>query len=192
MSLKHKYGFSLVELLVVIAIIAIALSFGSYVMSVYRNAVSMKLRDDVLAMLEKARFLSITSVPHGVKFTSDKFMLVGLKDGICSSGSDIRRCYSDGDCENGSCMPGDYMKTSDENDESYLFPLEGQSSIIPSGYSVCCSSSCSDYIIWFDRKGVPRDYIWGLGPTTITIKYSNSEVAKIVISPAGRIQYERK
>jgi prepilin-type N-terminal cleavage/methylation domain-containing protein len=192
MSLKHKYGFSLVELLVVIAIIAIALSFGSYVMSVYRNAVSMKLRDDVLAMLEKARFLSITSVPHGVKFTSDKFiMLVGLKDGICSSDSAIH-CYSDGDCENGSCIPGDYMKTPDENDESYLFPLEGQSSIIPSGYSVCCPSSCSDYIIWFDRKGVPRDYRWGLGPTTITIKYSNSEVAKIVISPAGRIQYERK
>jgi len=191
MSLKHKYGFSLVELLVVIAIIAIALSFGSYVMSVYRNAVSMKLRDDVLAMLEKARFLSITSVPHGVKFTSDKFMLVGLKDGICSSNSSIH-CYSDGECENGSCMPGDYMKTSDENDESYLFPLEGQSSIIPSGYSVCRSSSCSDYIIWFDRKGVPRGYIWGLGQTTITIKYSNSEVAKIVISPVGRIQYERQ
>ena len=190
MFLKNKNGFSLVELLVVVAIIAIALSFGSYVMSVYRNSVSMKLRDDMLAMLEKARFLSITSVPHGVKCTSNSFVLVGLRDGRCSKSNNP--CYSDSECGSESCMPGDYMKTSDENDERYLFTLEGQSRIIPSGYSVCCTSSCSDYIIWFDRKGVPRNYIWGLGMTTITIKYSNSEVAKIVVSSAGRIQYEKK
>ncbi|MEJ5301509.1 MAG: prepilin-type N-terminal cleavage/methylation domain-containing protein [Thermodesulforhabdaceae bacterium] len=188
-SLQDEIAFSLVELLVVIAIVAIVASLSTYAMSVYRNSLTSKLRDDMLNALERARFLSMASVPHGVECTSSEFRIVGLKDGRCSNNNDP--CYSDSDCGGNLCQPGDYIKTSDENDESYRITFEHRK--IPSGYSLCCTSSCpSSYIIWFDRRGIPRDYSWGLGMTTVTIKYSGSDVASIIISPAGRIQYERR
>ena len=186
MSPRSESGLSLVEILVVIALIAIVSSFSTYIMDTYRRAVISKIRDDVLSTLERARTLSITSVPHGMRCLGNQFALVGLKDGRCRANAN-RHCYDDSDCGNdGPCDPGNYIL--DENDTKVL---EGWYTL-PASYSICCIGSCASSVVWFDRKGVPRDYIWGLGPTTITIKYSNSEVAKIVISPAGRIQYERK
>jgi len=189
MSLKSESGLTLVELLVVIGLMAIVFSFLTYLRDTYRQSVIIKIRDDVLSTLERARTLSITSVPHGFKCLGDKFSLVGLKDGRCHSDND-KPCYNDNDCDSGDrCEAGDYRKTSDEDDRE----LESHTS--PVGHSLCCISSCSNYTIWFDRKGIPRDASWGLGMTTVKINSINKDsitTVSITISPFGRIQYEKR
>jgi hypothetical protein len=180
-----------VELLVVIALIAIVSSFSTYIMDTYRRAVISKIRDDVLSTLERARTLSITSVPHGMSCLGNQFALVGLKDGRCRANTDVH-CYDDNDCDDdGPCDPGDYMKASDENDTKVL-----EVYTLPASYSICCIGSCASYVVLFDRKGVPRDASWELGMTTVIINHinkdgSSTEVSTITVSPSGRIQYEK-
>jgi len=187
MSPRSESGLSLVEILVVIALIAIVSSFSTYIMDTYRRAVISKIRDDVLSTLERARTLSITSVPHGMSCSGSQFDLVGLKDGRCRANA--TPCYDDTDCDgNGPCDPGNYIL--DENDTK----LEVYT--LPASYSICCIGSCASYVVWFDRKGVPRDASWGLGMTTVRINHinkdgSSTEVSTITVSPSGRIQYEK-
>jgi hypothetical protein len=178
-----------VEILVVIALIAIVSSFSTYIMDTYRRAVISKIRDDVLSTLERARTLSITSVPHGVSCSGSQIALVGLKDGKCHGKPDTP-CYDDSDCGNdGPCDPGNYIL--DENDTKVL-----EVYTLPASYSICCIGSCANYV-WFDRKGVPRDASsWEIGMTTVIINHinkdgSSTEVSTITVSPSGRIQYEK-
>lgn len=190
MSPRSESGLSLVEILVVIALIAIVASFSTYIMDTYRRAVISKIRDDVLSTLERARTLSITSVPHGMRCLGNQFALVGLKDGRCRANAN-RHCYDDSDCGNdGPCDPGNYIL--DENDTKEL-----EVHTLPASYSICCIGSCASSVVWFDRKGVPRkDASWGLGMTTVRINHinkdgSSTEVSTITVSPSGRIQYEK-
>jgi prepilin-type N-terminal cleavage/methylation domain-containing protein len=191
MSPRSESGLSLVEILVVIALIAIVSSFSTYIMDTYRRAVISKIRDDVLSTLERARTLSITSVPHGMSCLGNQFALVGLKDGRCRANANTP-CYDDSDCGSGDqCDPGDYIKASNENDTKVL-----EVHTLPASYSICCIGSCANYVVWFDRKGVPRDASWGLGMTTVRINHinkdgSSTEVSTITVSPSGRIQYEK-
>jgi len=198
MSPRSESGLSLVELLVVIALIAIVASFSTYIMDTYRRAVISKIRDDVLSTLERARTLSITSVPHGMSCSGSQIALVGLKDGRCCPKDNTTPCppnatpcYDDSDCGSGDqCDPGNYIL--DENDTKVL---EGWYTL-PASYSICCIGSCASYVVWFDRKGVPRDASWGLGMTTVRINHinkdgSSTEVSTITVSPSGRIQYEK-
>jgi len=199
MSPRSESGLSLVEILVVIALIAIVSSFSTYIMDTYRRAVISKIRDDVLSTLERARTLSITSVPHGMRCLGNQFALVGLKDGRCCPKDNTTpcppnatHCYDDSDCGSGDqCDPGDYIKASNENDTKVL-----EEYTLPASYSICCIGSCANYVVWFDRKGVPRDANWGLGMTTVRINHinkdgSSTEVSTITVSPSGRIQYEK-
>jgi len=190
MSPRSESGLSLVEILVVIALIAIVSSFSTYIMDTYRRAVISKIRDDVLSTLERARTLSITSVPHGMSCSGSQIALVGLRDGRCRANANTP-CYDDSDCDNGPCDPGDYMKALDENDTKVL-----EVYTLPASYSICCIGSCASYVVWFDRKGVPRDAKWGLGMTTVRINHinkdgSSTEVSTITVGPSGRIQYEK-
>ena len=190
MSPRSESGLSLVEILVVIALIAIVSSFSTYIMDTYRRAVISKIRDDVLSTLERARTLSITSVPHGMSCLGNQFALVGLKDGRCRANANTP-CYDDSDCGSGGpCDPGNYIL--DENDTTKVL----EEYTLPASYSICCIGSCANYVVWFDRKGVPRDASWGLGMTTVRINHinkdgSSTEVSTITVGPSGRIQYEK-
>ncbi len=187
---NNSKGLSLIELLVAIAIVALLIAIGNYAIGTYRQAMLTKLRSDLVSSLERARWLSMTSMPHGVYCGSDRFSLVVAKDGRCSNDAAIQ-CLKDDDCgEDNLCLPGDYMVTSGES----VVILETRS--IPRNLSLCCTSSCSSSTvtkIWFDRKGVPRDAIWGLGMTTISISIASESMSVkfVTISSSGRIQYEQ-
>ncbi|MGC8718720.1 MAG: pilus assembly FimT family protein [Thermodesulforhabdaceae bacterium] len=182
---NNSKGLSLIELLVAIAIVAILVSMGSYAVGTYHQARLTKFRSDLVSYLERARWLSMTSMPHGVFCGNDSFSLVVAKDGRCSNDEDIQ-CLKDDDCgADNLCLPGDYKVTSSET----VVTLETRS--IPQGFTLCCISSCSPYTVWFDRKGVPRDASWGLGMTTISIKGKGNESVQVTISASGRIQYEQ-
>ncbi len=180
-------GLSTVELLVVMAIMAVIFSIATSIMNMYARARVEKTRDDILSALEKARISSITSVPHGLKCSTNSFEVVVLKDGICEGASDIK-CADNDDCQNnGPCGPGNYRLDSGEETKT----IEKRN--IPTKLKLCCLSSCSTHTIWFDRKGVPRDASWGLGMTTIEIKNeeNNETLEKITISASGRIKSEK-
>gem|GEM_PF-2918303 len=201
MRSKEK-GLSLLELLVTIALIAIVISFSTSIMDTYSRSIISRTRDDILSALERARHLSITSVPHGVSFypEGDKyyFKLIGLKDGTCSDNSNP--CYNDDDCNNGkTCKVGNLVKDPDESNK----PIETRA--LPSGYSIevyCQEKRSSSSELWFDRKGVPRNSDWKIFCTDedddnnsidieIKLKGKSFEETLIKISPAGRIKYEK-
>lgn len=177
-------GVSLIEVLVVVALIALLAAIGNYAIGTYHQARLIKFRSDFVSYLERARWLSLTSYPHGVRCDGASFSLVVAKDGRCSNDENVQ-CLKDEDCGTGNlCLPGDYIVKGGE----MVVTLETRT--IPKGFTLCCLSSCTSYTIWFDRKGIPRDGSWGLGMTTIEIKSVGSDSASVTISASGRIQYE--
>ncbi len=182
---QRERGLTLIELLVVLALMALIFTMANSMMSTYRQSRLNKLRDDFVGTLEKARLLSMTSMPHGVRCTGTTFSLVTIQDGSCSNNGSVR-CSRDSDCGAGNvCLPGDYVVNTGES------PIELESRNVPQGITLCCLPSCANYTIWFDRKGIPRDASWGLGMTTVSLGVEGSQSVSITISAAGRIQYER-
>lgn len=194
-----KAGVTLIELIVVVAIIGIIVLFATIDTAWFqRDARVTEARDRLLADIEDAKLKSLAQVPHAIVIVStQQYKMVCLKDGRCSV-TIATRCCQDSDCPSGeSCtFPSTVNFKKDTGETS----SDIANSTVTLSTNVKISGPAGNEL-WFDRKGIPKSNLWGVGNTTFTIWYdANSNGAAdadessqtIIISNTGRIQYEKR
>ena len=174
-------GVTLVELIIVIAIIGIIVLFATIDTAWFqRDARVTEARDKLLADIEDVKLKSLAKVPHAIEINDATkatwYKIVKLTD----TNSNFK-------WDSGEATP--------DVDNSTVTLATNVKISGPSGR-----------LLWFDRKGIPKNSIWGVGNTTFTIWYDangnnaftgttddDNEVRKtIIISETGRIQYEKR
>ena len=174
-------GVTLVELIIVIAIIGIIALFATIDTAWFqRDARVSEARDKLLADIEDVKLKSLAQVPHAIE----------INDATKATWYKI-------------------VKLTDDNSNFKWDSGEGTTDVANSTVTLSTNvkiSGPSGKLLWFDRKGIPKNSIWGVGNTTFTIWYDangnnaftgttddDNEVRKtIIISDTGRIQYEKR
>ena len=145
-----------------------------------RDARVTEARDKLLADIEDVKLKSLAQVPHAIE----------INDATKATWYKI-------------------VKLTDDNSNFKWDSGEGTTDVANSTVTLSTNvkiSGPSGKLLWFDRKGIPKNSIWGVGNTTFTIWYDangnnaftgttddDNEVRKtIIISDTGRIQYEKR
>jgi prepilin-type N-terminal cleavage/methylation domain-containing protein len=171
-------GVTLVELIIVIAIIGIIVLFATIDTAWFqKDARVSEARDRLLADIEDVKLKSLAQVPHAIE-TNDATKATWYK----------------------------IVKLNDTNGNFKWDSGEATPDVDNSTVTLATNvkiSGPSGRLLWFDRKGIPKNSIWGVGNTTFTIWYdadgsgtingNESDTSKtIIISDTGRIQYEKR
>lgn len=211
----NRTGVTLVELIIVLAIIGIIVLFATIDTAWFqRDARVTEARDRLLADIEDVKLKSLAQVPHGIVVTggnNTSYTVVQLEDFRCSI-TTTTACLTDADCTGGAgtcSVTGNFKRDTGEA-TSTLSTYN-----LPTNVRVSWNNN-NVAELWFDRKGVPRSNLWGLGPGTFAIWYDadgngilpwtdsngstnldlESECGEpcrlIIISNNGRVQYEKR
>jgi len=185
----------MVELVILLAIVAILSGFAiSEILSYIEKA---RLRQALNQFLSDLNYVKnqaqITGVAWGIRACtgSGKYKIFIDHDGNCTdsqpdcdniNGTNIcvndpsQNCNSDSDC------PGNFT--------GICRPLE-QLKVLESGFLFVKGNTKSHFYVVFDRKGLPFDFICGVGADNVTIQSpSGKEASTIFVDRFGRIRVE--
>jgi type II secretory pathway pseudopilin PulG len=192
---SKSLGFTVIELVILLAIVAILSGVAiSEILSYIEKA---RLRQALNQFLSDLNFVKnqaqITGVAWGIRACtgSGKYKIFIDHDGDCEdsrpdcvniNGTNIcvndpsQNCNSDSDC------PGNFT--------GICRPLE-QLKVLEGGFLFVKGNTTNHFYLVFEKKGLPFDYICGIGADNVTIQSpSGKEASTIFVDRFGRIRVE--